>query len=186
MAQGQTTLRASAGKRAVLVLIGFVIAVVGLMLGCTVALQVPNFTIATYQGADELGGEQVTVKQLLAEGKPVVLNFWAGLCPPCRAEMPDFQQVYDQRRQEITVVGVDVGPFLYLGTREEGKTLLKELGVTYPAGTTFDEEAVRSMELLGMPTTLFLTPDGNVQRNWTGLLTKAKLNELIDELLEQS
>ena len=156
------------------------------MLGCTTTLQIPNFNIALYQGAEELGGEEISVEDLLSDGKPAVVNFWAGLCPPCRGEMPDFQEVYDQRRQQITMLGIDVGPFMLLGTREEGKMLLEEIGITYPAGTTFDEESFRSLELLGMPTTLFLEPGGSLHRKWTGILTKDKLNELIDELLEAS
>ena len=174
------------GWRTILVCLGLALITLGSVAACTTALAIPNFTIAAYQGVEELGGEQVTIKELLAEGKPVVLNFWAGLCPPCRAEMPDFQKVYDRRHQEVTLVGVDVGPYLYLGTREEGKALLKELGLTYPVGTTFDEQAVRSLELFGMPTSIFLTPDGNVQRKWTGFLSEGKLDQLIDELLQAS
>jgi thiol-disulfide isomerase/thioredoxin len=49
-----------------------------------------DFVVLVYQGQDELGGSEVQFSELLAEGKPVVLNMWAGLCPPCRLEMPDF------------------------------------------------------------------------------------------------
>ena len=186
MTSGEMQRRHIQGKYAPLLSIGLVVVAVALMLGCTAALQVPNFTIALYQGAEELGGQEVSVEEVLDDGKPVVLNFWAGLCPPCRGEMPDFQEVYDQRRQQIIMLGIDVGPFLFLGTREEGRALLEEISITYPAGTTFDEEAFRSLELLGMPTTIFLEPGGKLHRKWTGILTKDKLNELIDDLLEAS
>ena len=116
-------------------------------------------------------------------GKPIVLNFWAGLCPPCRAEMPDFQEVYDERSDEVVLLGIDIGPFQLLGTRDEGRALLRELNVDYPAGTTFQETIIRDFEVLGMPTTLFIRRDGSLQTKWTGLLTKDKLNELIDQTL---
>jgi thiol-disulfide isomerase/thioredoxin len=146
----------------------------------------PDFEITVYQGADVLGGEKVRFSDLLAQGQPVVLNFWAGLCPPCRAEMPDLQEVYDEYQGRVLLFGLDVGPFVGLGSREDGRALLEELKVTYPAGTTFDANVVREYQILGMPTTLFIKPNGEVIRSWAGLLNKQKMEELIKELLAAS
>jgi len=146
----------------------------------------PDFAITVYQGADVLGGEKVRFSDLLAQGQPVVLNFWAGLCPPCRAEMPDLQEVYDEYQSRVLLFGLDVGPFVSLGSRENGRALLEELQVTYPAGTTFDANVVREYHILGMPTTLFIKPNGEVIRNWAGLLNKQKMEELVEELLAAS
>jgi thiol-disulfide isomerase/thioredoxin len=46
---------------------------------------------------------------LLEQDKPVILNFWAGICPPCRVEMPDFQEVYGEYREEVLLCGADPG-----------------------------------------------------------------------------
>jgi thiol-disulfide isomerase/thioredoxin len=146
-------------------------------------LEVPNLTITAYQGADVLGGEEVTLAELVGHGKPVVLNFWAALCPPCRAEMPDFQTVYDDRGDEVTIIGVDIGQQQFLGSREDGQKLLVDLGLTYPAGTTFDTGVVRDFRVVGMPTTFFINTDGSLLRAWSGLLTEEKINEFIDEML---
>jgi thiol-disulfide isomerase/thioredoxin len=146
----------------------------------------PDFEITVYQGADVLGGEKVRFSDLLAQGQPVVLNFWAGLCPPCRAEMPDLQEVYDEYQGRMLLFGLDVGPFVGLGSREDGQALLEELKVTYPAGTSFDPNVVREYQILGMPTTLFIKPNGEVIRNWAGLLNKQKMEELMEELLAAS
>ncbi|MEX2431042.1 MAG: TlpA disulfide reductase family protein, partial [Dehalococcoidia bacterium] len=102
-------------------------------------MEVPEMSIEVYQGADRLGGDEVALSQVLAQGKPVVLNFWAALCAPCRAEMPDLQRVHEQRQDEVSILGIDVGPQFSLGTREQGRKLLDELGVRYPAGTTFNQ-----------------------------------------------
>jgi thiol-disulfide isomerase/thioredoxin len=145
-----------------------------------------DFVVLVDQGQDELGGSEVQFSELLAEGKPVVLNMWAGLCPPCRLEMPDFQEVHIEFGDSIVLLGLDVGPFTSLGTREDAEGLIEELGVTYPIGTTDHAGVVRDYGLIGMPTTYFLTPDGEVHRQWTGLLTEEKLVELVDELLDAS
>ena len=89
-------------------------------------------------------------------------------------------------QNSVTIFGLDIGPFVGLGSQEDGKALIQELKITYPTGTTSDAKVVKAYRVLGMPTTVFLTPDGKVFRNWTGLLTRAKLEELIEELLRAS
>jgi thiol-disulfide isomerase/thioredoxin len=147
-----------------------------------VSLETPDIVIETYQGEELLGGHDVTLADVLEQGKPVVLNFWAALCPPCRAEMPDIQKVHDERGDEVTILGLDIGPQQFLGTREQGKEVLAELNVHYPAGTTFDEGIVHSYRIVGMPTTLFINSDGSLLRSWSGLLNEEKFNEFIDQL----
>ena len=149
----------------------------------SVALEVPDIEISAYQGQDALGGDTATLSTVLGQGKPVVLNFWAALCPPCRAEIPEFERVHEERGDQVTILGIDIGPQQLLGTREEGQALLAELGVTYAAGTTFDDTVVRGFEILGMPTTFFIAADGTVVRKWGGILDEDKLNELVDELV---
>jgi thiol-disulfide isomerase/thioredoxin len=149
----------------------------------SVALEVPDIEISAYQGQDALGGEDTTLSAVVGQGKPVVLNFWAALCPPCRAELPEFERVHHERSNEVTILGIDIGPQQFLGTREEGQALLAELGVSFPAGTTFDDSVVRGFEVFSMPTTFFIGADGSVMRKWSGILDEEKLNDLIDELL---
>ncbi len=147
----------------------------------------PDFPITLYQGADVLGGDKITLARLWGTGKPVVLNFWAGLCPPCRAELPDFQNLYnDVAKGKWTMIGVDIGPYVGLGSREEGKALLRELKISFPAGTTFEEDAVSVYQILGMPTTVFITPDGRILRKYAGLLTREQMNTFLHELLQAS
>ena len=144
---------------------------------------VPELAVTVTQGADVVGGGDVTLAGILDLGKPVVVNFWAALCAPCRLEMPDFQRVYDDRADEVTLLGVDIGPQWRLGSRGEGEALLAELGVTYPAGITADPDVNVKFNVLGMPTTVFIDADGRVRRTWTGALNEAKMNEFIDALV---
>jgi thiol-disulfide isomerase/thioredoxin len=139
-----------------------------------------DFVFCLYQGEDVLGASVVQLSDLLH--KPIVLNFWAGLCPPCREEMPHFQEFYDEFEERINFVGVDVGQFTGLGNPEDAQELLDDLDVTYPAGYTEDSDAVKEY-VSGMPTTVFITPAGEVFRSWTGYLSKDKLTEITEEML---
>lgn len=145
-----------------------------------------DFMFTAYQGGEVLGSDEVKLSQILALGKPVVLNFWAGLCPPCRVEMPDLQETYEQTKDRVQLIGLDVGPFTNLGTREQGKKLVAELGVTYPIGSTSDAQIIQKYRVLGMPTTVFIRPQAEIVRRWTGILTQSALVDLIGELEDAS
>ena len=145
---------------------------------------VENFSFTLFQGEKVLGAEKLEMDQLL--GKPIVLNFWAGQCPPCRAEMPDLQRFYDGFKDDVTLLGIDVGQFTGLGNRRDARNLLKELGITYPAGYTGDGSVVRKYEVLGMPTTVFINADGTVFETWSGVLTLDILERLSGAMLRQA
>lgn len=146
-----------------------------------------DIEVTMYQGQAEVGGEKIAFSDLWEKKRqPVVLNFWAGLCPPCRAEMPDFQRLYEQPTSKFALIGVDIGPFIGLGSRDDARTLLRQLKITYPAGTTFDIRTIRNYEILGMPTTVFITADGRIWRKHAGLLTFDQIKTLTDELVRVS
>lgn len=147
----------------------------------------PDFEITMYQGQDEVGGQKLRLSQVLAKGKPVVLNFFAGLCPPCRAEMPDLQKRYETGGKErYLMLAVDVGPYTGLGTRKDGKALLRALNITFPAGTVFDEDILAAYQIFGMPSTFFITPDGMIVRKQIGLMTPEQMDVYIAELIQAS
>jgi thiol-disulfide isomerase/thioredoxin len=146
----------------------------------------PDIEIRMYQGAEAVGGNVVRLSQVWARGKPVVVNFFAGLCPPCRAEMPDLQRLADQAEDRFVLISIDVGPYTGLGTREEGQALLRTLGIRYPAGTVFDEDITDTYQILGMPTTVFITADGRILRKHAGLLTFEQMQTFAEELIRFS
>ena len=145
-----------------------------------------DFEVIVYQGAEVLGGERIMFSEVFASGKPVVLNMWGGLCPICRAELPALQAAHERYGDRVLFVGLDVGPFVGLGSPEDGRALLDELGITYPAGTTPDPEVVRRHQVFGIPDTLFLTADGQLVTRRAGRLSDQELLKIIDDLLEDS
>jgi thiol-disulfide isomerase/thioredoxin len=147
----------------------------------------PDVEVVMYQGETAVGGAQVRLSKLWGTGKPVVLNFFAGLCPPCRAELPDFQRLYSEKGNgKFTLIALDVGPFVGLGSRDDGKALLRELKITFPAGTTMVAAPVRAYGIVGMPTTIFITLSGKIFKKYTGVLTRGQMETFVDELLKAS
>jgi len=143
-----------------------------------------DFEIVVYQGHDILGGESVMLSDVLAKGRPVVLNLWAGLCPVCRTEMPDLQEAYEEYGDELLFIAVDIGPFVGLGTDEDAIALLEELKVTFPAGRATDGALVRDFGVFGTPSTLFLKPNGEIVQRWSGLLLRGQLDRFVQKLLK--
>ena len=140
-----------------------------------------DFPFAVYTGKKTLGGMFINLSDL--QGKPVVLNFWAGLCPPCTAEMPELQEFYDEYSDKVVLLGIDVGRYTGLGERTDAADLLDDLNITYPTGFDRDGNTIRMYEVFNMPTTFFLNSKGEIYRKWTGVINKKSLIEVSDEMI---
>ncbi len=115
-------------------------------------------------------------------GEPLVVNFFASWCPPCRAELPDFEAVHQEVGDDVTFVGVNQD-----FTEESWRAFVAEAQVTYETVFQPNSEIWNELGTGAMPTTAFISPDGEVVHLWAGLLTDDKLTELIDEhLVEKS
>ena len=106
--------------------------------------------------------------------RPVVLNFFASWCTPCKAEMPALESVH-QQRPDIAFVGLAVND-----TMTRAREIAADTEVTYATGLDPDSAIGDAYEILGMPTTLFIAPDGEVVYQHTGGLTAAQITEHID------
>ena len=157
--------------------------VVGLVAFALVSTSNANFRFTMYQGEDVLGGSELKFAELFPSEKPLVLNFWAGQCPPCRAEMPGFQRVYDRYQGAFILLGLDVGPFKNLGSNQDARNLLLELGITYPTAYAHTRDPVVNYSVTSMPTTIFFTPDGKVFSKHVGFLDEQRMNARIEDLL---
>ena len=144
----------------------------------------PDFPITLYQGAETLGGEEIDFSNL--RGKAVVLNFWAGLCPPCRAEMSDLETFHLDYQDRVTMIGVDVGEFMKLGSQTDAQNLLTDLGITYPAGFTTHGSVIADYGILSMPTTVFVDAEGVIYRKWSGILDHDALTSVTDKMLKET
>lgn len=114
-------------------------------------------------------------------GKPMVVNFFASWCGPCKAELPDIEAVSKEYAADITIVGVSRD-----ATESSWLSLVDEIGVTFP--TVFEGQTGAMFEAVDgrfMPTTIFLDAEGQLVHSVAGLQTEDSLRELIDtELLD--
>lgn len=91
-------------------------------------------------------------------GEPLVINVWATWCPPCRDEMPYFQQLHERADGKLRVIGVD-----YSDDADSASALLDELGVRYPQ--LFDPDAELKVPFglgVGIPATVYVRADGEI------------------------
>jgi cytochrome c biogenesis protein CcmG/thiol:disulfide interchange protein DsbE len=107
---------------------------------------------------DALGaGEPGRLGDLL-DGRPLVVNFFAEWCAPCRREMPDFERVHQELGDEVGVVGIATSS----RKPDEAVELVADTGITYPTYADPSGEVLALFEGLQMPTTVFVAADGTV------------------------
>jgi thiol-disulfide isomerase/thioredoxin len=99
-------------------------------------------------GADPVTGDEVSLSDFA--GTPIVLNFWASWCPPCRNEIPALVELAE-RHPEIALVGVN-----FQDAAADARALQRELGFDFPSIADPRGELGARLGLQGMPTTFFL------------------------------
>ncbi len=118
-------------------------------------------------------------------GKPVVINFWASWCPPCKAEMPEFDTVYRELGDEVT--------FLMINSTDGGRETVETArayidGQDYAFPVYFDtsQEASYLYGISSLPTTVFIDRDGYLITGAMGMIDEATLRRGIDMITDNS
>ena len=133
----------------------------------------PDFTLET------VAGESFTLADFRAgEGTPVVLNFWATWCPPCRVEMPHFDNASRLYAGEVAILGVNQAE--PAATIDEYAT---EHGLNYPLLVDGDMKVNHLYGVLNLPTTIFIDRNGVVREVLIGTMSQAVLEERIEQLV---
>lgn len=127
-------------------------------------------------------GKETSLKEIL-EGKPAVINFWTSKCPPCREEMPDFEELYQELKEQVQFIMVD-GVGCMGETEESGRAFVEEQGFTFPVYYDKEMDAVINYGIQAFPTTYILNSDGRLVTGGSGMVSKELLLELLDEVLE--
>jgi thiol-disulfide isomerase/thioredoxin len=131
----------------------------------TIGEQAPDFTVELIEGGT------FTLSEV---DKPVLLNFWASWCVPCRTEIPDISAFADANPQ-IQVIGIAVED-----VESAAREFAAEIGASYPLalGTTEVED---SYPRLGLPVTYVLDENGVVTDIFNGIVNQEVLGELFSQ-----
>lgn len=141
--------------------------------------QAPDFTLV-----DQYGNTHTLSDY---KGKTVFMNFWATWCPPCRAEMPDIEQIYKDyglNEEEVIVLGVAFPNMGNEKSKEEVIEFLEKDGYTFPV--VMDEEGALAYyySISAFPTTFLINPDGSVEGYVQGMMTRESMDDVIKQTQE--
>lgn len=127
-----------------------------------------------------------TVKLSQFRGHPVVVDFWATWCEPCRQQIPELQKLYDKYHKSAGLMVVGVACDTVQGQGEKVvPPFVKELAINYPI-LLANDDVLEQFDVVALPTTVFILPDGRVVGRLRGVGPKSELIAAVQQLLLQS
>lgn len=138
--------------------------------------QAPNFTVY------DIEGNEVNLSDFF--GKPIIVNFWASWCGPCKMEMPDFDEAYQTYGNDISFLMVNMTD----GSRETveiASSFIEESGYSFPVYYDTNYSAAITYSVSSLPTTYFIDADGNLIAHARGAIDDATLQKGIDMIYDK-
>jgi cytochrome c biogenesis protein CcmG/thiol:disulfide interchange protein DsbE len=129
----------------------------------------PDFELETLDGG--------TVRLSDFRGKPVVVNFWASWCNPCRQEFPLFRSALADARGEFALVGIDTGDL-----RGDARRFAREERATWPNGFDAGNSVARGYGVDPLPQTFFIRRDGTIASHVIRELNRAELERELKKI----
>lgn len=138
-------------------------------------------TAPTFQLPD-LFDDELTLALSDYVGQPVILNFWASWCVPCRDEMPALERAYQQYRdQGLVVLGINQ---LYIDDLEAAQAFVREIQLTFSnAADETGQVSERRYQVVGLPTSVFITPNGEIAHVQIGQMTDTQIDTYSERLV---
>ncbi|MBQ8834152.1 MAG: TlpA family protein disulfide reductase [Oscillospiraceae bacterium] len=144
----------------------------------------PTETTADYSALDftvyDIDGNPYKLSDF--EGKPVILNFWASWCGPCKSEMPDFEEKYQEYGDTIQFLMVNLTDNSQ-ETVETASKFIAGQGYTFPVFYDTDISAAMAYGIYSIPVTYFIDANGDLITYGQGAMSASVLQRGIDMLL---
>jgi peroxiredoxin len=132
----------------------------------------PDFVLPALDGDGE-------VRLADFRGQPVIVNFWASWCHPCREEFPLLKQALrDHRRERLAVIGVT-----YQDIAGDSRDFVEQMAATWPQGIDDGGGVAKAFGVRAIPQTFFVRPDGTIAARVFGITSQAALDEPLGKLL---
>jgi len=122
-----------------------------------------------------LDGEKVRLSDF--RGMPVVINFWASWCEPCKKEMPVFQAVFSERPEEFVILAVNPEE-----DRETAEDFAESVGLTFPILLDENKEMQKQLMVRGLPTTFFVDAEGVLRAQHVGELNRQLFTDYLAKI----
>ena len=108
---------------------------------------------------EDSNGNKVKLSDI--KDKPIVLNFWASWCGPCKNEMPDFDEVYKEYGKDVEFMMVNLTDGAQ-ETKNTAKSFIDKEGYSFPVYYDVDEEGARAYNVMSIPVTYFINMYGEI------------------------
>ncbi len=126
-------------------------------------------------------GQKVNLSDF--KGKAVIVNFWASWCTPCKAELPDFQSVYDVHKGEVVFLMVNLTDGSR-ETKEKAAAYINDEGYTFPIYYDMDGYASNTYSIRSIPTTIFVDTEGKLRKTHIGLANEQLLLSELSKMMD--
>ncbi len=128
----------------------------------------------------DLDGNKISLSDF--KGKNVYVNFFATWCPPCRAEMPDIEKMYQKYRdKDFVFLAVDLGE-----DRAAVKDFFESYGLNFNVVLDQEQTVAQNYNITSIPVSIFIDKQGNIAAKKVGILTGKEMELYIKMLLEQN
>lgn len=115
------------------------------------------------------------------KGNPVILNFWASWCAPCKQEMPFLETVWEKNKDKgLVLVGINI-----MDDKEEAENILKKFEISYLNLYGADSDVREKYNLFALPVTYFIDRDGIIAKINYGPFLGKEGEELFNNLLNE-